>query len=418
MNSVTAILDKIHNTPLPSVKKVAVAFSGGLDSSLCIELLRRVYKAQEIVAITINVGQGTQELEEVKHKAHVLGINPIIIDAQEEFAREWLPKAIQANSSYNGYPVSTSMTRQLVARLVAQEAVGLGCDALMEGSTGKGNDQYRMHNVFTLYAPNLKILVPVRDFNLSRGEEQELCAAWGVPVTEQITGGDDKTLWCRSIASGAIGLNQRIPDDVWLWLKPSLQASKEPEEIDITFEQGIPVSLNGQSLKLDALIEKLNVIGGKHGIGLIDIFEDGIMGLKSREIYEAPAAQIILKVHHDLELWCLTKEEIQFKKNVDNLWAYLIYHGMWYHPLKNALDAFIEKTQRAVNGTYKLQLYKGTITIVERYSQTGLFFPQIRSISSTHFDQRWCAQAAKIMGLPFEVLTQRGQQEHKGNPHG
>ncbi len=412
MNSITSIMEKIQATTIPPVKKVAVAFSGGLDSSLCIELLRKVYKAEEIVAITVNIGQGKEELEEVTKKAKLLNIEPIVIDAQKEFTEQWLPKAIQANSSYNGYPVSTSMTRQLVARLVAQEALRLGCDALMEGSTGKGNDQYRMHNVFTMFAPGLKILVPVRDFNLTRSEEQELCKAWGVPVTEQIVGGDDKTLWCRSIASGAIGLNQQIPDDVWLWLKPSLKASDTPEEIELAFNNGIPTHLDGKEMPLDAIVEQLNVLGGKHGIGLIDMFEDGIMGMKSREIYEAPAAHIILKMHQDLELFCLTKEEIQFKKNVDTMWSYLTYHGMWYHPLKSTLDAFVEKTQTVVNGTYKLQLYKGTITIVERTSKTGLFFPEIRSITSTEFDQRWCAHAAKVMGLPFEMLIKRQQQEY------
>jgi argininosuccinate synthase len=411
--NITALLEKIATQPVPKVKKVALAFSGGLDSSLCVELLRRVYKAEEIVAITVNVGQGKQELEELKTKAAALAITPLIIDAQQEFIKEWLPKAIKANSSYNGYPVSTSMTRQLIARIVAQKAVELECDALMEGSTGKGNDQYRMHNVFTLFAPNLSILVPVRDFNLTRDEEVQLCKAWNIPVTEQISGGDDKTLWCRSIASGAIQLNQALPDDVWLWLTPLVKTPDTPQEIQLSFKDGVPYALNGKSMSLLKLIDQLNTIGGKHGIGLIDMFEDGIMGLKSREIYEAPAAHIILKAHQDLELLCLSKEEIQFKKQVDATWAYFVYHGMWYHPLKAALDAFIEKTQKVVQGTYTLVLYKGTITITKRASTSSLFCPEIRSISSTKFDQRWCAHAAKVMGLPFEILAQRSQ--HQGD---
>jgi argininosuccinate synthase len=401
------LLQKINETPIPKVKKVALAFSGGLDSSLCIELLRRVYKAEEIVAITINVGQGEEELNQLKKCAKSLGITPLIIDAQHEFSELWLKQAIQANASYNGYPVSTSMTRQLVARIVAQKALELGCDALMEGSTGKGNDQYRMHNVFTLFAPGLAILVPVRDFNLTRFEEQELCKAWGVPILEQIVGGDDKTLWCRSIASGAIGLNQEVPDDVWLWLKPLLKASDTYQDIAITFEHGIPTHLNGKRIEIASLIEQLNIMGGLHGIGLIDMLEDGIMGLKSRELYEAPAAQIILFLHRDLEQMCLTKEEIQYKKSVDSMWAYLVYHGMWYHPLKYALDAFIKQTQEVVNGTYGVRLYKGTVTIINRESSTKLFFPEIRSITSALFDQRWCADAAKIIGLPFELLAKR-----------
>lgn len=208
------ILEKINSTPIQKGQKVAVAFSGGLDSSLAIPLLKHIYEAKEIIPITIDVGQGEEEIKEMYEKAAELGIQPIMIDAKEEFSKEWLSKAIQANSDYNGYPVSTSMTRQLVARIIALKAKELGCDAILEGSTGKGNDQYRMHNVFKLFAPKLDVLVPVRDFNLTRLEEQLLCTHWGVPVTEQIVGGDDKTLWCRSIASGAIDLNQPIPDNV------------------------------------------------------------------------------------------------------------------------------------------------------------------------------------------------------------
>jgi len=408
---IQTILHKINGTHVPHVKKVAVAFSGGLDSCLAIELLRKIYKAQEIIPITIDVGQGKQEMDELHEKAKQLGIAPIIIDAKKEFSELWLTKAIEANSNYNGYPVSTSMTRQLVARVVAVEAVKLGCDAILEGSTGKGNDQYRMHNVFKFFAPQLEILVPVRDFDLTRTEEVTLCTYWNIPVTEQITGGDDKTMWCRSIASGAVGLNQQIPDDVWLWLTPPQQAPDKPTEISITFKQGIPVALNNQTMPLDTLLENLNEVAGKNGIGLIDMFEDGIMGLKSREIYEAPAATVILNVHKDLEQACLTKEEIQFKKMIDAQWAYLVYHGLWFHPLKEALDAFVKTTQHFVNGTYVIALYKGTMTITQRTLPTSLFYPEVRSITSSAFNQQWCTNAAKIMGLPIELLAQRLAKE-------
>lgn len=409
------LLDKLNSTQVQKVKKVAVAFSGGLDSSLAIELLRRIYKVEEIIPITIDVGQGDQELFELHKKAKILKIKPIIIDAKKEFSEVWLKAAIQANSNYNGYPVSTSMTRQLVARIVATEAVKIGCDAILEGSTGKGNDQYRMHNVFKFFAPQLEILVPVRDFDLTRGEELELCKYWGIPVTEEISGGDDKTMWCRSIASGAIGLNQKIPDEVWIWLMPQEKAPDIATEISLEFKNGVPVALNNKKMALDDLIGQLNVIGGHNGIGLIDMFEDGIMGLKSREIYEAPAATIILNIHKDLEQACLTKEEIQFKKIIDAHWAYLVYHGLWYHPLKEALDAFINSTQKFINGTYKIKLYKGTITIEKRVLPTSLFYPEVRSISSKAFNQQWCANAAKIMGLPIELLSKRimKEQDHE-----
>lgn len=412
--SLTEILERIHQTPIQKGQKVAVAFSGGLDSSLAIVLLRHIYEAKEIVPITIDVGQGDEEIQEVHDKAEALGIQPLMIDAKEEFSKGWLAQAIRANSDYNGYPVSTSMTRQLVAKIVALEAKKLGCDAILEGSTGKGNDQYRMHNVFKLFAPELDILVPVRDFNLTRSEELLLCQHWNVPVTEQIVGGDDKTLWCRSIASGAIDLNQPIPEDVWMWRIPPQKASNEGIELELEFSAGLPVSLNGKKLPLDALIGELNQIAGAQGIGLIDMFEDGIMELKSREVYEAPAAHVILKLHRDLEQQCLTKDEIQFKKIVDAKWAYLVYHGLWFSPLKEALDAFILQTEQMVCGKMICRLYKGNIEIIYRESAHSLFAPEIRSIKSASFDQRWCAHAAKIRGLPCEILAKRTRQLSKG----
>jgi argininosuccinate synthase len=401
------ILKKIKETETPLVNKVAVAYSGGLDSSLAIELLRRRYKAKRIVPITIDVGQGEEEVLESRRKAKVLKIKPLFFDLRKAFTEVWIARAIQANSDYLGYPVSTSMTRQIVARKVAEVGLKEGCDALLEGSSGKGNDQYRMHNVFKMFAPDLKILVPVRDFDLTRLEEEELCKEWGVPVTEMITGGDDKTMWCRSIASGAIDLNQPLPDDIWMWYRPPEKAPGQPAYLTLEFEKGIPAKLNGKRRPLGEIIPELNVIGGTHSVGKIDMFEDGIMDLKSREIYEAPGATIILKLHRDLEQFCLTKDEIQFKRGIDQKWAYLIYHGMAYHPLRYDLDAFIETSQKLVNGKYKIKLYKGNIEIVHRESKTSLFSPEIRSIKATGFDQRRCADAAFVRGLPFEILARR-----------
>jgi argininosuccinate synthase len=398
---------KLEGVETPKVKKVACAFSGGLDSTLSIELLRRTYKAEEIVAINVDVGQGDEEIEMGRSRAKVLNVEPICLDAKDEFASEWLTMAIKANSDYNGYPVSTSMTRQLIARIVAEKAVELGCDGIIEGSTGKGNDQYRMNNVFTLFAPGLEVLVPVRDFDLTREEEVVLCKEWGVPVEEVITGGDDKTLWCRSIASGAVGLNQELPDDIWMWLTPPEKAKDDPDIVEITFAQGLPVKLNGKAMPLADLIDQLNVVGGRNGVGRIDMFEDGIMDLKSREIYEAPGAHIILKLHRDLEQFCLTKDEVQFKKAIDQKWAYMMYHGEAYHPLRYALEAFINQTQAVVNGTYKVKLYKGNIEIVARDSDSSLFAPEIRSIEASGFNQQKCGDAAFIRALPFRVLSKR-----------
>lgn len=399
-------LKKVAETEAPEVKKIGMAFSGGLDSTLCIVLAREKYKA-DVVAITVDVGQGQDEIDQAFAKAKQLDINPILIDAQDEFANEWLAKAIHANSDYLGYPVSTSMTRQLIAAKVAQAAVELGCDAVMEGSSGKGNDQYRMHNVFSIFAPALKILVPVRDFDLTRTEELALCEHYGVPVTEVISGGDDKTMWCRSIASGGIGLDTELPDHIWMWLTPPEKAPDAPATVSITFENGIPVALDGKSMTLPELISALNDLGGANGIGKIDIFEDGIMDLKSREIYEAPAAKIILAVHKDIESATLTKQQLVFKKQVDTTWASLVYHGEWFQPLKANLDAFIASTQGVVQGTWTVKLYKGTIEIVKRESPAMLFRPEVRSIASTGFNQQLAGPAAYIRGLPFQVIALR-----------
>lgn len=403
-------LQKVQENKVPTYKKVAIAYSGGLDSALCIVLLREKYKAEEIIPITVDVGQGEDEVQESFRKADLLGLKPLLIDVKTEFTNEWLTKAIHANSDYNGYPVSTSMTRQLIASKVAQKAQELGCEAIAEGSSGKGNDQYRMHKVFKYFAPELEIIVPVRDFDLTRTEEMELCEHYGVPVTEIIAGGDDKTMWCRSIASGGIGLDTELPDDLWLWYTPPWKAPNEPAVFSITFEAGIPTALNSEIQPLENIIDQLNVVGGKHGIGKIDMFEDGIMDMKSREIYEAPAAQILIKLHRDLEQYTLTKDEVQFKKLVDSQWAYKVYHGEWFHPFKADLDAFIAQSQGVVNGTYTFQLYKGNLDILKRQSDTGLFFPDIRSISSASFNQQLCGPTAQILGLPFELLARRNHE--------
>ena len=401
------LLEKIDATPVKTAKKVALAYSGGLDSSLCAVLAKEKYQVEELFAITVDVGQGQDEMDAAIQKAKVLGITPIVVNVKDEFANNWLAKAIQANSNYEGYPVSTSMTRQLIASKIAALALQLGCDAIMEGSSGKGNDQYRMHNVFKLFAPQLEVLVPVRDFDLTRGDEEELSKELGIPITEVMQGGDDKTLWCRSLASGAIGLNQPIPDNAWLWLQPPAKQSSTPKQISVTFDHGVPVALDGKDSSLPEIVAKLNIIAGSHGIGKIDIFEDGIMGLKSRELYEAPAAAVLLKLHHDLEQFTLTKEELDFKAGVDQKWAYLVYHGAWFNPLKSALDAFIETTQAQVSGTVTANLFHGTIDLVSRQSNHSLFFPEIRGLQSRSFNQQLCGPAALIGGLPWEVLAKR-----------
>lgn len=400
-------LRKIDATPVPQVRKLALAFAGGLDSTLCALLASKKYGAEEVIPILVDIGQGRDERQAAIDKATQLGLAPVVIDVQDEFSGIWLKKAIRANVDYNGYPCSTSLARQLIAAVVAQQAVELGCDALMEGSTGKGNDQFRMHNVFALFAPGMPHLVPVRDFDLTRPEEAALCEHWGIPSHESLVGGNDTTMWCRSVISGGLDLDTELPADLWLWYTPPQLAAAEPETLTMRFEEGVPVAVNGQRLSLKEMLPLLNVIGGRHGIGKLDVWEDGIMDLKSREMYEAPAATIILKLHRDLEGMCLTKDEIVFKKTVDQRWATLVYNGEWFHPLRADLDAFVTQTQGVVNGEYTVTLYKGNIDIIKRESNSALFAPEIRSITAESFNQQLSGSVAQLRGLPYEVLAKR-----------
>ena len=391
---------------LAKCEKVAVAYSGGLDSALCVKLLFEEYGAKEVLPVTINVGLQEEEIEEARSKAELLGVPWTFLEATDEFANEWIAKAIQANSSYGGYPVATSMTRQLIAKKVAEFALENGCDAICEGSTGKGNDQYRMHNVFKLFAPDLTVIVPVRDFNFTRQQEKELSEKYSIPYNPGI--GDDRTMWCRSIGSGEVdNLHMVLPPETYIWYKQPQDAPDERRSIQIEFQNGLPVRCDDQEGIAD-IIHYLNKVAGENAIGKLDLMEDGMIGLKSREAYEAPAAQVILTLHRDLEAMCLTKEERQFKTMVDQQWAYLVYHGAWFHPLKTYLDAFIAQSQGYAEGSYKVDLYKGNVDIVDRDSKTSLFAPEIRSLATTGWDQRDSGPAVKIHAMQYAILGKRG----------
>ena len=391
---------------IPQVKKVALAFSGGLDSTLAITLLKEYYGAEEVLAVTVNVGLTDREIEDCRSKAELLGVPWELMEATDEFADEWIARAIRANANYEGYPVATSMTRQLIARNVAEWAVAQGCDAICEGSTGKGNDQYRMANVFAIFAPDLEVIVPVREFDFTREQEKQLCEYYNIPYKAGI--GDDLTMWCRSIGAGEVdNLQMRIPEDEYVWYQFPESAPDEPQEVTIEFEGGIPVKCDDVT-GLANIIQYLNDVAGKHAIGKIDMFEDGMIGLKSREVYEAPAATVILKVHRDLEQLCLTKEQVHNKPNIERLWASQVYHGAWFHPFTEDCAAFIESSQAVVTGKYTLSLYKGNIDIIGRESDSGLFDPEIRSLATTSFQQPDSGPATKIHALQYKILSKRG----------
>ncbi len=391
---------------IPQVNKVALAFSGGLDSTLAIKLLQEYYGAQEVLAVTVNVGLTEREIEDCRSKAELLGVPWVMLEATEEFANKWIARAIRANANYEGYPVATSMTRQLIAREVAKYAVEQGCDAICEGSTGKGNDQYRMANVFAIFAPDLEVIVPVREFDFTRQDEKILSEYYGIPYKAGI--GDDLTMWCRSIGSGEVdNLQLRIPEEEYIWYRFPENAPDEPQQVEIVFEEGLPVRCDDVT-GLANIIQYLNELAGKHAIGKIDMFEDGMIALKSREVYEAPAATVILKLHRDLEQLCLTKEQVQNKPNIERLWAYQVYHGAWFHPFTEDCAAFIESSQWAVNGKYVVSLYKGNIDIISRETDSGLFAPELRSLATSSFKQPDSGPATKIHALQYKIISKRG----------
>lgn len=389
------------------LKKVALAYSGGLDSVLCAKLLESHYKAQEVILVLVDVGQGDAGIAEANRRVAHLPFKLVTVDAREEFTGHWIPQAIKANASYWDYPLSSSMTRQLIAAKVAEVAQREGCDAVAEGSTGKGNDQFRFHNTFTLLAPEVEVITPIRELNLSRAKERRLAEEFGLSFKEGIS--DDMTCWGRALGSGEVeSLHFQVPEEEYCWWVPPSRAPGQADRITVTFHEGVPVKA-GETYGMAAMIAMLNDVAGRQGIGRIDVLEDGIMGLKSREIYEAPAASVLLALHRDLERLCLTKRELNFKSQVDATWSDLVYHGHWFHPLKCQLDAFIAESQKYVNGEITVELHRGSVVITDRASEHGLFNPATRSVERDSFDQSRMDVVTEIYAFENALLGKRNR---------
>lgn len=391
--------------------KVVSTYSGGLDSTLITILLKEKYDYDEIIPVLVDVGQGEEEIRIAYERAEKLGLKIHFIDAKHEFATEYIFRCVKANGSYQGYPIGTSMTRGLIASKAAEVAKKEGAEAVAHGCTGKGNDQFRMEVAVKYVDPNLKVIAPVRELNLSRFEEEELLRKYGVePKKPKGKLGGDVNMWSHSIGSGQVeDLYSQYPED-YIWAVPPEQAPDKPREIKITYEKGIPTDVDGIKDPVE-IIFYLNKIGGENGVGRIDIMEEGILGLKSRELYEAPAATILLKTHGDLEQLTLTKEQLRFKNEIDKIWAEMVYHAMWFHPLRKDLDAFIDSTQRYVSGKLDVKVYKGNVEIIGRESKYSLFSPELRSIKKTGFDQRDAGGAVKLYALPYQLYSKREQLE-------
>jgi argininosuccinate synthase len=370
------------------VARVLLLYSGGLDTSVMLKWIQDEYDA-EVVALTVNLGQPGEDYGVVKGKAEQLGaVAAEVVDAREEFARDFVVPAIKANAIYGlGYPLFTALGRPLIAKLAVDYARRHGCDTIAHGCTGKGNDQVRIEATIATLAPELKVIAPVRGWQMGREEEIEYARKHGIPIkggAEHTPYSIDDNLWGRSSEGRWIEDLDHAPDDdvFQLVTRPEL-APDEPEGIAIDFERGVPVALNGERLGIVDLLERTAEIGTRHGVGIVDHIEDRIVGLKVRDIYEVPAAAILLPAHAELERLVGTIHQNQFKGELDRKWAYLVYAGLWWEPLRSDLDAYMNSVNEQVTGRIGMKLYKGSARVVTRESPNAVYDPALATFETS-----------------------------------
>lgn len=386
--------------------KVVLAFSGGLDTSVSIKWLQEKQKV-DVITATVDVGQG-DNLKEIEEKAYKIGVKKhYSIDAKKEFVDDYVFPSIKANGLYEGkYPLATALARPLIASKLVEVAEKEGASAVSHGCTGKGNDQVRFDVTIKALNPSLKIIAPVREWNMSRDEEIKYAKKHDIPIQiKKSVYSIDQNLWGRSIESGPLEDPSNEPsNEVFEWTTPIEKTPDRAEYINIEFENGIPVSINGKSGNMVQIITQLNQTVGKHGVGFIDHMEDRLVGIKSRETYEAPAATAIIEAHKDLEKLVLTRHELQAKAPIEQQWAWLVYSGLWVEPLIDALNAFIDETQKRANGSVKLKLYKGSCRVVGRKSPNSLYNVKLATYTSlSSFNQRSAEGFIELWGLPSRV---------------
>jgi len=388
------------------MKTVVLAYSGGLDTSVCIPMMKEFYGFDKVVTVTVDVGQPPEDIRQAEERARLLGTEHYTIDAKEEFVRDFIVPAIKANGDYQGYPLSTSIARPLIAAKAVEIAQKVNADAFGHGCTGKGNDQFRFEIVVRTFAPDKQVIAPMRERNLTRSEEIEYARQRGIPIQQSVEKiwSIDENLWGRSIEGGRLEEpDYHPPEEIYKWTKGFDSSPNEPRVIEIEFEQGIPVSIDESSMDGVSLIREMNRIAGEHGVGRIDIMEDRMLGLKVRENYECPAAVTLITAHKALEALVSTKEEIKFKAIVDREWGQLAYEGLWFHPLKEDLEAFINKIQERVTGTVWMQLFKGTARVVGRKSKWALYSEDLASFDTKTFNQSEMTGAVKVHGLQSKM---------------
>jgi argininosuccinate synthase len=370
------------------VGRVLLLYSGGLDTSVMLKWIQDHYGA-EVVALTVNLGQPGEDYEVIRGKALRLGaVECHVVDAREEFAREYVAPAIKANALYGlGYPLFTALGRPLIAKLAVKYARETGCDTIAHGCTGKGNDQVRIEATVTTLAPELKIIAPVRGWQMGRDEEIAYAREQGIPVkggTEVAPYSIDDNLWGRSSEGRWIEDLDHAPEqDVFQLVTRPEEAPDKAEEITLEFDRGLPVGVDGERLSLVELIDRVAAIGARHGVGIVDHIEDRIVGLKVRDIYEVPAAAIVLPAHAELEKLVCTIHQNQFKPELDRQWAYLVYAGLWWEPLREDLDAYMDAVNAQVTGTVALKLYKGSARVVRRSSPNAVYDPALATFSES-----------------------------------
>jgi argininosuccinate synthase len=388
-----------------SNKKVVLAFSGGLDTSVCVKYLQNNHN-MEVITATVDCGQ-EDDFEEIRKKSKILGaIKHVDIDAKKEFVERYVNRSIKANGLYQGkYPLATALARPLIADKIMKVAAQEDATAVAHGCTGKGNDQVRFDIAMSSIDPSIKIIAPIREMNLTRDLEIRYAKKNNVPLNEEIKKySTDMNIWGRAIEAG------KLEDP---WVEPpeeifSLVKNKiiPAEYLELEFDRGIPVGVDNRKMSLMNVITYLNIKAGKHGIGVIDHVEDRVVGIKTREIYEAPAALTILTAHKDLEQLVLTKHELRFKQIVDDQWSWMVYSGLWFDPLREDLDKFIDATQNRVTGKVKMKLQNGSAKVVGRKSKNSLYRQTLATYASDSiFDQNLAKGFIELWGMETVIAN-------------
>jgi argininosuccinate synthase len=392
-------------------KKVVLAYSGGVDTSVCIPYLKQEWGVEEVITLAADLGQG-DELEPIRQKALNSGASiSLVEDAKADFIQNYAFPAIQANALYeNRYPLSTALARPLIAKLLVEAAEKYGADAVAHGCTGKGNDQVRFDVSIAALNPNLKVLAPAREWAMSREETIAYGERCGIPspVKKSSPDSGDLNLLGRSVEAGPLEDPYYEPtEEVYAMTKSIQDTPNEPEYLEIGFEQGIPVTVDGKAYSGVDLFIHLNAIVGRHGIGRIDMLENRLVGIKSREIYETPALIMLIHAHRDLESLTLAKDVTMYKRGIEETYGQLVYNGLWYSPLKAALDAFVQNTQSRVTGIVRVKLFKGNATIVGRKSVNSLYAEDLATYGAgDQFDHKAAEGFIYVWGLPTRVWSQ------------